>query len=60
MPKNMNWGRAHQSKKNNQDRQNGEGLIGLPIAAGGCWCGEELDHDWPGKDDGAPHPRDSR
>lgn len=27
------------------------------IAAGGCWCGDELGHDWPGKSDGAPHPR---
>lgn len=59
MPKNMNWGRAHQAKKKNTDRQTEE-FPGLPIAAGGCWCGEELDHDWLGKDDGAPHPRDSR
>ena len=22
-----------------------------------CWCGELRDHDWPGKDDGKPHPR---
>jgi hypothetical protein len=22
-----------------------------------CWCGMERDHDWPGKDDGKPHPR---
>lgn len=25
-----------------------------------CWCGEPLDHPWPGKDDGAPHPRDTQ
>jgi hypothetical protein len=24
---------------------------------GACWCGQENGHDWPGKDDGAPHPR---
>lgn len=24
---------------------------------GGCWCGETYGHDWPGKDEGAPHPR---
>lgn len=24
---------------------------------GGCWCGDPWGHDWPGKDDGAPHPR---
>jgi hypothetical protein len=23
----------------------------------GCWCGEPFGHDWPGKGDGAPHPR---
>lgn len=27
------------------------------IAAGGCWCGRHQSHDWPGKSDGAPHPR---
>jgi hypothetical protein len=29
-------------------------------AMGGCWCGEEHNHDWPGKADGAPHPRPAR
>jgi hypothetical protein len=24
---------------------------------GGCWCGEIYGHDWPGKDEGAVHPR---
>lgn len=24
---------------------------------GRCWCGDPLHHDWPGKDDRAPHPR---
>ena len=23
-----------------------------------CWCGEEVNHDWEGKDRGAPHPHD--
>lgn len=23
-----------------------------------CWCGEDLDHDWPGKATGAPHPHE--
>lgn len=23
-----------------------------------CWCGELLDHDWAGKDKGAPHPHE--
>ena len=22
-----------------------------------CWCGEEFQHDWPGKSEGKPHPR---
>lgn len=25
-----------------------------------CWCLKPLGHDWPGKDDGAPHPREDR
>jgi hypothetical protein len=24
-----------------------------------CWCGVPWPHDWPGKDDGAPHPRNT-
>jgi hypothetical protein len=27
------------------------------LAQSGCWCGAVYGHDWPGKDDGAPHPR---
>lgn len=26
------------------------------INAGGCWCGEPHNHDWPGRDKGEPHP----
>lgn len=22
-----------------------------------CWCSEPVGHDWPGKEDGEPHPR---
>jgi hypothetical protein len=22
-----------------------------------CWCGKTSHHDWPGKEQGAPHPR---
>ena len=22
-----------------------------------CWCGSPYQHDWPGKADGGPHPR---
>jgi hypothetical protein len=35
----------------------GSMLEGEVIAAGGCWCGGALGHDWPGKGRGAPHPR---
>ncbi len=29
-----------------------------PIGRGGvCWCEQPNGHDWPGKTDGAPHPR---
>jgi len=32
---------------------------GLPVLSGlGCWCGARFGHDWTGKADGAPHPRD--
>jgi hypothetical protein len=31
----------------------------LPVLAGtGCWCGRPFGHDWPGKADQAPHPRE--
>jgi len=29
----------------------------VPLAGSGCWCGEPWGHDWPGKEEGAPHPR---
>lgn len=29
----------------------------LPPSDMRCWCGGELNHDWPGKADDAPHPR---
>lgn len=25
-----------------------------------CWCGQPWQHDWLGKGDGAPHPRETR
>jgi hypothetical protein len=31
----------------------------LPPHLGGCWCGNPQPwHDWAGKADGAPHPRE--
>jgi hypothetical protein len=36
------------------------GVVHVPwssmIGGRGCWCGQPYGHDWPGKDDGAPHP----
>ena len=29
----------------------------LALGGRGCWCGEVLNHDWPRKASGAPHPR---
>lgn len=29
------------------------------IAAPGCWCGQSFGHDWPGKADDQPHPREA-
>ncbi|MBT2508842.1 hypothetical protein J7I98_23730 [Streptomyces sp. ISL-98] len=25
----------------------------------GCWCGQAMAHDWPGKAAGTPHPRET-
>ncbi|MGZ4745647.1 MAG: hypothetical protein ACXVYY_01055 [Oryzihumus sp.] len=39
----------------------GGAKLDLPTLGGpGCWCGEPQNHDWPGKADGAPHPRNAR
>lgn len=37
----------------------GGSKLELPVLAGnGCWCGDpQAYHDWPGKDEGKPHPR---
>jgi len=38
-----------------------EGTRPGDMAAGGCgcWCGEPQGHAWPGKANGAPHPREA-
>lgn len=36
----------------------GEGL--RVISGDGCWCGEPFGHDWPGKSDGEPHPKETK
>ncbi len=41
-------------------RGRGPRVKSMPVLAGdGCWCGNRQSHDWPGKADGAPHPRES-
>jgi hypothetical protein len=47
-------------RKEASPRGSGTGERLRPIAAGGCWCGKEYDHDWPGKADGEPHPREEK
>lgn len=39
--------------------EGGKAYVGAEdtIAAFDCWCGGPFGHDWPGKDEGAPHPR---
>jgi len=27
------------------------------LGSGSCWCGKPYGHDWPGRDDGKPHPK---
>lgn len=39
------------------DTQRREGALKV-IGTWSCWCGRTDPHDWPGKDIGAPHPRD--
>lgn len=29
------------------------------LACPGCWCGLAFGHDWPGKAEGSPHPREA-
>ena len=40
------------------DLRGGSANAGPVIAVlDSCWCGQHYRHDWPGKEDGAPHPR---
>jgi len=52
----MNWGRVRAENKVTAGRRSPDPL---PVLHGrGCWCGKPLNHDWPRKQDGAPHPRE--
>lgn len=50
-------GFIRQPSRRGGTRSVGEGNV---IALDGCWCGLPLDHNWPGKAGGAPHPRETR
>lgn len=54
--------RARRAKANSQAAKRvprGGAKQDLPLLGhlGGCWCGEPSGHDWPGRAQGAPHPR---
>lgn len=55
-------GRQNQiaAKYRNRGSKRGPDPAGPTIHCDGCWCGKEHGHDWPGKDAGSPHPRESR
>lgn len=53
----MNWSKAQRPSKGELRRRTDEYLALPTLHGGGCWCGEPLGHDWPDKEDGAPHPR---
>lgn len=48
------WERTLARRDNREPSTRGTSLGG----GGGCWCGADFGHDWPGKADGVPHPRD--
>lgn len=31
--------------------------VDFSIGGDDCWCGRPSNHDWPGKEDRAPHPK---
>lgn len=53
-----NWRRANDLRKIERGRNRPVPLSTIPsVATGRCWCGEPLNHDWPGKSEDLPHPR---
>jgi hypothetical protein len=48
----LNGGDARDS-----ERSYGSRTVIDSIGGEDCWCGRPRDHDWLGKDEGAPHPR---
>lgn len=56
-----NWDRERSRRlvKDRKRQAEGSDAAAIPVLhrEGCCWCGEPTFHDWPGKQDGAPHPR---
>lgn len=53
------WGVA-QAERAAVARKKARSLPGLFQNIGSmehCWCGDYRGHDWPGRDEGKPHPR---
>ncbi|MER5754372.1 hypothetical protein [Streptomyces sp. NPDC002088] len=52
----MNWDRVRDEDKVRRSKE-------VPVLdtfgeLARCWCGEPSNHDWPGREDGAPHPKE--
>ncbi len=54
-----NWdqARAERNVRKGKRRWEEDGLGFTVLSQPGCWCGQKLFHDWPGKAEGAPHPQ---
>lgn len=53
----LDWRRAQRPSRGELRRRTEEDLAQRTLSTGGCWCGQEIYHDWPDKEEGAPHPR---
>lgn len=51
----MNWRRAQQHARAAAARRAPDQP--RVLTTNRCWCGEAKNHEWPGREEGAPHPR---
>jgi hypothetical protein len=51
----LDWEKAQWAAKNQRARQ--EPVADTLGTREVCWCGEPYAHDWPGQEEGAPHPK---
>ena len=52
------WRKAQRPARHEVRARTQEDLFGWRVlSGGGCWCGEAMDHEWPDKAEGTPHPR---